>query len=457
MLGRIVQFLWGKFERRAELKKFLMLAGIFFCIIGVYWALRPIKDSVFVTMVGIDLLPWAKVFSITFMLPLIILYTKLIDIYPRHKVFYLIVGVYGVIGLVFSYFLMHPVYGLSNTQPHPWRIIGWLWYAYAESFGSLLVALFWVITTDTSLPESAKRGFPIIALFGQSGNIVGPLVLQARGLGFSTSAPVVGICAVLMFGIGGLMWIFMRVTPKEELQGYVAREAKQQDVEKIGDKPAVGFLDGLKLIFSNGYLFGIFLITGAYEVIVTIFDYQLKSMGRVVYGEESTYAAFLAQYSSLTGVVAVTCIALGINNIQRRLGMKVSLVLVPCLVATAVFTLKFYPVLNVVFWIVVLSKGVNYALNQPTIKQLYIPTTKEARYKSQGWIDMFGSRAAKSGGSFINMTRAMFKSRFGIAGVDIFLTFTTLASLGIIGAWLFVAVYVAKKYNAAIKEEKYVC
>ncbi len=454
MIGRIVQFLWGKFENRSELKKFLMLAGIFFCIIGVYWAMRPIKDSVFVTIVGIDFLPWAKVFSIVVMLPLIILYTKLIDAYPRQKVFYLIVAVYGIIGLLFAYFLMHPFHGLNNTAAHPWRMVGWLWYAYAESFGSLMVALFWVITTDTTLPEAAKRGFPIIALLGQTGNIVGPMILQAKRLGFATSAPVIGICAVLMFGIGLLMWIFMRVTPKEELQGYVARNA-QQPAE--GKKSSVGFLDGLKLIFSNGYLFGIFLITGAYEVIVTIFDFQLKSMGRLVYGDESSYAAFLAYYSSLTGVVAVVCILLGINNIQRKLGMKVSLVLVPCLVTIAVLTLKFHPALSVVFWIVVLAKGVNYALNQPTLKQLYIPTTKEARYKSQGWIDMFGSRASKAAGSGINMTRGMFKARFGISGLDAFLTFSTLASLGIIAAWFFVAVYVAQKYNTAIKEEKYVC
>jgi ATP:ADP antiporter, AAA family len=457
MLGRIVQFLWGKFEDRAELKKFLMLAGIFFCIIGVYWSLRPIKDSVFVTLVGIDLLPWAKVFSIICMLPLIISYTKLIDIYPRHKVFYLVVSVYGVFGLLFAYFLMHPEYGLSNTHANPVRIIGWLWYAYVESFGSLIVALFWVITTDTSLPEAAKRGFPLIALFGQTGNIVGPMFLQAQRLGFGTSAPVIGICAVLMFVICLLMWIFMRVTPPAQLRGYVAHEILEEPGAFKKEKQAVGFLDGLKLIFSRGYLFGIFLITAAYEVIVTIFDYQLKSMGRAVYGDESSYAAFLAHYSSLTGVVAVGCILFGINSIQRRLGMKISLLLVPCLVVIAVLTLKFHPILSVVFWIVVLSKGVNYALNQPTIKQLYIPTTKEARYKSQGWIDMFGSRAAKSCGSVINMTRAVFKSNLGIAGLDVFLTFSSLISLGIIGGWLFVAVFVAKEYNAAIKEKKYVC
>ena len=45
--------------------------------------------------------------------------------------------------------------------------------------------------------------------------------------------------------------------------------------------------------------------------------------------------------------------------------------------------------------IMVLSKAVNYALNKPVLKQLYIPTTKETKYKAQAWIEMFGSSGSK--------------------------------------------------------------
>lgn len=454
MFDRIVHFLWGTFESRDELKKFFTLAAIFFFIIGTYWAIRPIKDSVFVSMVGIDFLPWAKILSISIMLPLVILYTKLIDAFSRHKVFYILIGLYGVVGLIFTYFLMDPYYGLANTTESPWRIIGWLWYAYAESFGSLIVALFWVITTDITLPESARRGFPIIALFGQLGNIAGPFFLRASRFGFVTSAPIAGICAFIMFGTGLLMWYFMKVTPAEQLKSYVAHNAQEPKKKK----ESVGFLDGLKLIFQEGYLLGIFLMVASYEAIVVVFDFHFKAMGRAVFFTEASYASFLAQYAVATGVVSSLCVLFGINTIQRRLGMTASLILMPILVAVATLTLKFYPMLGVAFWIMVFAKAVNYALNAPTIKQLYIPTTKSARYKSQGWIEMFGSRAAKSGGSFINMTRGLFKAKFGpISGINFFLTISTIASLGIVAAWLFIAMYVAKTYNTAMKEEKYVC
>jgi len=47
MLKRIATALWGNFESPQEVKKFAFLASIFGLVIGVYWTLRPIKDSAF--------------------------------------------------------------------------------------------------------------------------------------------------------------------------------------------------------------------------------------------------------------------------------------------------------------------------------------------------------------------------------------------------------------------------
>lgn len=452
MFARIAQAIWGKFESRDELQKFFILALIFFFVIGTYWSIRPTKDSVFATMVGIDFIPWAKVLSVLIMVPLVILYTKLIDSFARHKVFYIMMTAYGIVALIFTYLLMHPHYGLANTDESPWRLVGWLYYAYVESFGSLIVALFWVLTTDMTLPAAAKRGFPIIAMFGQLGNVVGPLVLRASR--FGSSAPIVGICAGIMFGTGLLMWFFMKVTPKEQVSSYQAHEKKEE--KKKEEK--VGFLEGLQLIFAKGYLLGIFLMVSAYEAIVVIFDFHFKSMAKVKFPSEASYSSFLSDYAVWTGIVSTLCVLFGINSIQRKLGMTSSLVLMPILVAVATITLKFFPFLSVAFWIMVFAKAVNYALNAPTIKQLYIPTTRDARYKSQGWIEMFGARAAKTSGSFVNMTRGLFKGKYGaVAGINFFLTISTIASLGIIVAWLFIAAHVARAYNTARRAEKYVC
>jgi len=149
----------------------------------------------------------------------------------------------------------------------------------------------------------------------------------------------------------------------------------------------------------------------------------------------------------------------GINKIQRVLGMKVSLLMLPFLTAFAVLMIKLNPQsLMVAFWIVVLAKAVNYALNQPTLKQLYIPTSKDTKYKAQAWIEMFGGRFSKGSGSYINTFQAPMVAHQGpIDGIARFLMFSSLISFGLVGVWLLVAIYVAKTYDKAMKEKRIVC
>ena len=46
-------------------------------------------------------------------------------------------------------------------------------------------------------------------------------------------------------------------------------------------------------------------------------------------------------------------------------------------------------------------KGLSYALNNPCKEVMYIPTSKDAKFKTKSFIDMFGSRSAKMSGAQI--------------------------------------------------------
>lgn len=455
MFKRIATALWGNFDSTEELKKFGFLASIFGLIIGTYWTLRPMKDGIFNAIVGLEnWQPTAKILSMFVVFPLVIMYSKLIDTFPRHKVFYVLISIYAVLALIFAFCFMNPEFGLANTVKSPTRMLGWFWYIYVESFGSLIVALFWAFTTDTTLPDSARRGFPFIALFGQLGNMIGPFFLNAKFLGFDTSAPIVAICGGLMFFMALLFWLMIKSVPAVQFAGY---ESEKEEKKESAEEP--GFLEGLKLLVTQPYLLGIFMIVTIYEVIITILDFHFKSTAAAVYMDEASLSSYMSTYAYLTGFVSMMCVLLGINNIQRRLGMRASLVLLPILVTAAVLLVKFNPMwLTAAFWIMVFSKAINYALNQPTLKQLYIPTTKETKYKSQAWIEMFGSRLSKGAGSFINTFRGSLKAQYGaLAGLNTFLTMSTMASGGLIFVWLFAALYIAKTYNRAIEENKLVC
>lgn len=453
MLKRIAAALWGNFESKQELKKFVFLATIFGLIIGVYWTLRPIKDSAFGSIVGGDYLPYAKILSACVTFVIVLVYAKLVDAFPRHKVFYGIVSTYAFLAGLFAWFFMDPSIGFLNTVTSPDRWIGWAFYVWVETFGSLIVALFWAITTDITAPESAKRGFPIIAMFGQIGNICGPKFLNTRVLGLVHSGPVVGVCSALMFLIVGIFFMFMNSS---------ANDADGHDGYHEGEKTAEsepGFFEGLKLLLSHGYLLGLFFIVSVFELVMTILDNHFKQAVYKEFLTEGTRSAYLSDYAVWVGIIATICIVFGINNITRYIGIGMSLVLTPLLVGLAVLWIKFNPLsIESAFWIMAFSKAVNYALNGPSLKLLYIPTSKDTKYKAQSWIEMFGSRVAKGSASGVNVFRPMFLAKYGpVEGLVAFLTFTSIVSCGLIAVWLFVALYAARTYNQAIKENRIVC
>lgn len=445
MLQKFKTFLFGDFNNREEFRKFGYLAAIFFMVIGVYWALRPMKDSLFFAIVGKDWYWLAKIVSMLIISPLVVLYSKLIDKYERHTLFYALMGVYAAISLFFMWAFMHPSIGLANTVTGGDRIIGWAWYAFVESFGSIIVALFWAFTTDTTSPDAARRYFPMVILFGQFGNMIGPKVLNAKFLGFANSGPVVGLCAIAMVFTGLLFWHFMKVTPKAQLKGY------QGAGSHSGEEKEPGFFEGLKLLVTQKYLLGMFFIISMYEVLITIYDNHFKMTVAELYPIEAEMAALLSTYGSMVGVVGAACVILRINSVQKYLGITFSMLMLPALVALATLALYTYPAaIKVAMWIMILSKALNYSLNQPVFKQLYIPTSPDTKYKAQAWLEMFGSRGSKAIAASISSYRPLL-------GVNLFISYVAFGAIGGIAAWMFVAVYVARTYSSAIKENRIVC
>ena len=73
---RLCRFNFGTFETE-EFKKFLRMGLIFSVIVGVYWTLQSLKDSIFIQLVDKMDLPVAKTISVLALLPLVMIYMRL--------------------------------------------------------------------------------------------------------------------------------------------------------------------------------------------------------------------------------------------------------------------------------------------------------------------------------------------------------------------------------------------
>lgn len=457
---RLLKSWYGDFSRE-ELVKVLKLSLIFALTIGVYWTMRPFKNVIFTRMAGKFNLPVAKWVSLATIFPLVIIYSKLVDRFDREKLFYVLGTLFALGTVLMGYLFLHPTIGLANASVDASRFLPWFWYVFSEAYGSLLIALFWAFANDMMSPKEANKGFPIVVMLGQLGSIFMPYAAgrasiwgQLNGLEVEAVAWSIIACGLVIVGMMAAVRFFVTTTPKSEEHGFhgVNEAAAEKEQEP-------GFLEGFYLMIEHKYLLGILGVIAINEIIATIIDFQFQSLVCSSSATLGEHARYLQDYAMWVNAVTFLCIFFGVSNIQRRLGITVSLTMVPVILAGMVVVFWAYTDVDVLFYIMVGAKALSYAINSPAQKQLYIPTTKDVRYKSQAWIEAFGSRGSKAAGSGINSLAKVFMW-FGATearAMVYLINFASAASIALAACWFSIALYLGRTYNKAVDEKKVIC
>ncbi len=443
-LMAICRFNFGKFEEK-EFRKFFRMGSIFFVLIGIYWTMRPLKDSLFIQLVGKEYIPYAKTVSLILMMIFVAVYTKILDFVPKAKLLSLAPPVYfGSIMFLYSIFIW--AFQNGTIEPNILTVVlGYFWYFFVESFGSVIIALFWSFSTEITKAESAKQGFPLIYTLGQLGGVLFPLIFVKLpvSLGFGSNTLSIVTLAVLTLCVSLLVRHLIRKTPDDMLEPVVKSDSKGNGKEKTG------FVEGLKLLFTHKYLLGMFAVNFFFEFIVTVFDFNFKyAAGEVYSGVELT--DYLATYGSCVNIVSLAFLLLGVSNITKKVGIGIALASVPVLFGMAVLGFLTFNELTFLFILMIGSKAVNYAVSGPALKQLYIPTSKNAKSKSQAWIETFGSRFSKEAGSCVNMLRP-------VLGTGTYRLLTSGLGFAFVGLWFVIALFLGRTYKKAVDSDTIVC
>lgn len=134
---------------------------------------------------------------------------KLLDMYPKHHLFYMMGIAYGVLFGIMGLLLLHPTIGLSNIEASPTRFLGWLSYVTIESFGSMVVQCYWALVNASVDVHFAKKNFGLIVAGAQIGSILGPtLATQADTIGI----PMLYLTgAAVMFFMTAAMYYYIQV------------------------------------------------------------------------------------------------------------------------------------------------------------------------------------------------------------------------------------------------------
>lgn len=453
MFTSIIKWFYPDIQKH-DIKKASLLGLTFFFIVGSYWLLRLLKDLFFYDRLGFpidlgympnhgrDLLPWAKMISPWIVLGVVIIYTKLVDMFEKHKLFYIIATFYTIaFSAVTAVLYAQAQFGNAFVGAPLLKITAYSAYWLTESLGSVLIALFWSFTVSSTTSDQAKRTFPFIVMLGQLGSILGSSFVGVAG---HHSIPI-----WILFTVAIGAFICILATIHYLLQTVPADQMKSDKEDK---KTNHSIFDGIKLLLTKPYLMGVLVVSTFYEIAGTIVDYQMKSQ---VQEAGINFLWFQGIYGTSVNVLSFVLALLGTSALMKRFGIRVCLMVYPLSFAIMLTGLYFVyqsgmatpaQLAWAAFAVMIVVKGASYAVNNPIKEMMYIPTSKDAKFKSKGIIDMLGGRSAKAAGAKIS---DILKDSMD----DLFL-YGSLIGLGVIGFWMIAALYVGKKNKQLVDSGK---
>ncbi|HSX19772.1 MAG TPA: Npt1/Npt2 family nucleotide transporter [Gammaproteobacteria bacterium] len=500
--GPIRKMLWP--IHNYELKKFLPLGLIMFCILFNYTLLRDTKDTLVVNASGASAITFLKLYCVTpCAILFVIFYAKLTNMLKREHVFYTVVTPFLIFFGLFGFVLypnldaLHPSQEMLATinAAYP-RLSGFvdifaywsysLFYVLAEIWGSAMIALmFWQFANQIVRMKESKRFYGLFVVIGNVALILSGFVVTFCSESIKDFFPgqspeqvweislkwLMG--AVVVMGILSMMlyrWMHTNVlTDPRYYDGDAVATGSGKTKKK---KP--GLVESFKIIISSPELGLIAMLIMAYGVTINLVEVQWKEQLKFYFaGDRGGYNGFMGQYSLWTGVITIAFSLFIGSNILRILSWFKAAVITPVFillggglffafilsskdimylkdfVADLLLSIGTNPITAATFLgagIVILSKSIKYSLFDPTKEMAYIPLDDELKTKGKAAVDVIGGRAGKAGGAFVqNMLFLAFATKDAIAIAPI--AFGVFAAVCLL--WIFSVKLLSKKVNAA--------
>lgn len=480
-----------------ELKKFLPMGIMMFCILFNYTVLRDTKDSIVVNAPGsgAEALAFIKLYGTTpAAILFMILYAKLANVLSREGLFYAVLLPFLVFFGAFA-FIIYPnrellhmteagIKGLQGEYPRLHWIIpvvgNWsysLFYILSELWGSAIISLlFWQFANEITRVVEAKRFYGMFGLLGNFGLMLSgytvyhfskirdhvPTGVDAWGVTLNYLMSFVVIAGLIVVAV--YYWMNRNILTDPRFYEAAKTPTKKKD------KPKLSLTESFKYLMKSPYLGLIAMVVLAYGVSINVVEGVWKSQIKIRFPNENDYNAFMGQFSFVTGLVTILLMVVG-NNILRRFSWRTAASITPIMVLITSVTFfgviiysnthsSFDMVMGTTMVMIavlvgmaqnVLSKSTKYSLFDPTKEMAYIPLDQELKVKGKAAVDVIGGRAGKSGGAFIQM---ILLTTFLGSTLSSLAPILAIVVIGVVVLWLFSVFGLSKKFDALTKTKE---
>jgi ATP:ADP antiporter, AAA family len=353
--------------------------------------------------------------------------------------------------------------------------IGITFFVWLGAFNYFLVAQFWSYANDIYTEEQGKRLFAVIAIGQSAGAVTGPFIAEQLS---DYTFLLLGLAALLL--IGSIV-LYTLVN---------GREARSTDAAKraLAETP-LSKEGGFELVFKTKYLFLIAMTMLVTNLVNTTGEYILSNAAKIYASEQVPAASvvtqapgapaqpgpaassarpvdekaltepqkqmlkdkrspvitrFYARFFFFVNLFGVLIQMFLVSRIFKYLGIRVALFVLPVIAFGGYAAIGVIGGLLVIRAVKTAENATDYSL-QNTVKQaLYLPTSREAKYKAKAVIDVFFVRFGDTGSALV-VGIGLHALAFGvrqIAFVNVFLS----------AVWLLITVAIAREHRRLAHE-----
>jgi ATP:ADP antiporter, AAA family len=283
--------------------------------------------------------------------------------------------------------------------------LGVAFFLWVGIFNLLIVAQFWSFANDLYSEEQGKRLFPIVALGGALGAILGPKLaarlfepLGASGL-MLTTALLLATCMVF----------------SNRVNRRTAGESRTANPVVDSEKP-LGRHGSFKLVFGKPYLLIIAAMMVVSNIVNTTGEFILAQkvteeatrIATIEIAEPATnqlqqlaahgidqkrmqdfIARFYGDFFFIVSLVSALAQLFLVSRVVKFCGVSGSLLVLPIIALGGYSFVAVAPSLLVLHFTKVMENGTDYSLQNTVRQALFLPTSREVKYKAKAAIDTF--------------------------------------------------------------------
>ncbi|HEC06352.1 MAG TPA: hypothetical protein ENJ12_05855, partial [Thiolapillus brandeum] len=204
-------------------------------------------------------------------------------------------------------------------------------------------------------------------------------------------------------------------------------------------------IEGARLVFASPYLLSIVAIVFCYEIVSTILDFQFTST-IAYYLDGEAIGQQISLVFSITNGASLVIQLFFTSYIMTRFGLVTALMVLPAAIALGSSAFLVMPLLWVGSMLNTLDNAPAYSINQSAKESLYVPTSRDEKYKAKAFIDMFVQRFAKAVAVVMSLAITTWFADFST------IRYLSIVVLLLLGIWIIAAVYAGRQFRSRSQE-----